>query len=155
MANCMLLLQKYLDYRIKKGDCTLEFNPLNFDKERKSSDQSSGDFTMSKQTSVETMEEFANVDNADSVENANGDMIVKPDEPVLNEAMQFFCEISPGLKIIILKELCDWQLVEADAIHQVYNKHTQKIEDPLIFCVDSAGNRILHSGGNGMSRLLF
>jgi hypothetical protein len=28
MASCMLLLSKYLDYRIKVGDCSLEWNPL-------------------------------------------------------------------------------------------------------------------------------
>jgi hypothetical protein len=157
----MLLLQKYLDYRIKKGDCSLEWNPLNFDKGRMSSAEQSVDAGTPKDSGEDAMVEDVNVDQIvkkddDQIDAMKEDVGLDSNkDPIaieLTEEMMFFRELAPGLKIIILKELCDWQLTEAIPIHQFYDKHTRNMNDGFVFGLDSDGNRILHFGGNGKER---
>jgi hypothetical protein len=161
----MLLLQKYLDYRIKMGDCSLEWNPLNFEKGRVSSAEQSVDSGTPKDSSEDAMqldktdavpsEQSGSTKENDDVDEAAMKIDLPENAKEATEETMFFCEILPGMKIIILKELCDWQLASDGPIHDFYTViHTRKMNDDYVFGLDAAGNRILHFGGNGMLLLL-
>jgi hypothetical protein len=133
----MLLLSKYLDYRIKVGDCSLEWNPLIIPA------------SAAEQTAVANIDEDAmQVDQEQS--GSTNDESVNKDAKVheVNEETMFFRDIAPGLKIIILKELCDWQIAADGPIHEFYS--TLPRFDDSIFGLDASGNRILHFGANGI-----